>query len=66
MIVRKKKLVKGDRAMVFYVVKKVSPPQSGEERYGPFESQAVAQAKARTLAEAKPASGNYQVVCDYA
>lgn len=52
--------------MVFYVVKKLSPPQAGEERHGPFESQAAAQAKARTLAAAARASGPaYQVVCDY-
>ena len=52
--------------MVFYVVKKLSPPQAGEERHGPYPSQAEAQAKAKTLAEGRPgASSTYRVVCDY-
>jgi hypothetical protein len=56
--------------MVFYVVRKLSLPAHREERHGPYESRAVAEAQAERLAAAARARASaptsvYEVVCDF-
>ncbi|MFW5679934.1 MAG: hypothetical protein ACOCYE_05360 [Pseudomonadota bacterium] len=52
--------------MVFYVIRKLSPPAPREECHGPYESRALAQAKAKLLASAaKLEASAYEVVCDF-